>query len=77
MFAICTWLLNVVVLDNAYPPILDEITKVFPNSFMDNTDMAIFFLKLVDYAPLLMILFGIIGFVVEITIWGDWEGDYE
>jgi hypothetical protein len=76
LFAVGTWILNVTVLDNAYPPILDEITNIFPNSFMDNTDQAIFFMKMIDYSPLLMVLFGIIGFVIETQIFGTSVEEY-
>ncbi len=70
MFAIGHWIFNVTVLDNALPPVLDSITTTFTHSFMDNTDNAVLFMRLMDYAPLFEILLGIIGFIVECTIFG-------
>lgn len=73
MFAIGIWIFNVSVLDNALPPILDAITTTFTHSIMDNTETAVFFMRLIDYAPLLVIFFGVIGLFVESVIFGDYE----
>lgn len=66
------WICNVLVVDNAIPPILDAITQNFHHSLMP-ADKAIFYLRLVDYAPLFIWLLGIVGFIAECTIWGNSE----
>lgn len=73
VFGIGMWICNVLVIDNAYPPILQAINDSFSNSLMPSMDQAIFTLRLIDYSPLFIWFLGIVGFIAECTIWGKSE----
>lgn len=75
VFGLGVWMCNVLVVDNAYPQILQAIHDNFSNSLMPNDNQAIMFLKMVDYAPLFIWFMGIIGFVAESVIWGRSEDE--
>jgi hypothetical protein len=70
VLAISAWIFNVIYIDNAVPPVLDSITAIFTHPIADYTSTAIFWLTLLDYAPLLFLFCGVVGLILECTIWG-------
>lgn len=72
--AIVLWALNVVYVDNAVPQILTDFDATFGDSSMGSfnpTNWAQLFIALIRYSPLFMIALGILGFVLEISIFGN------
>lgn len=72
--AITLWALNVVYVDNAVPQILASIQSCFPNSTLGGfnpTGWAQLFLALERYAPLFMLALGGIGWILEISLFGN------
>jgi hypothetical protein len=73
IFAGALWMLNVVFVDNAIPTILDPLQTAFPNPLVDMSNGVTTLLVMQRWSPLLLILIGVIGWILECTLWGKSE----
>jgi hypothetical protein len=70
LFAGCLWMLNVVFVDNAIPTILDPVNAAFPNPIVDMSNGVTMFLLMIRWSPLLLIFIGVVGWILECTLFG-------
>jgi hypothetical protein len=81
IFAGALWALNVVFVDNAIPTILDPIQNAFTTPIVDMSNGVTTLLVMIRWSPLLLIFIGVIGWILECTLWGKSEqhmqGDHQ
>jgi hypothetical protein len=73
IFAGALWMLNVVFVDNAIPAILDPVQTAFPNPITDMSGGVTTMLVMIRWSPLLLIFIGVVGWILECTLWGKSE----